>query len=391
MGDFIGFLFLLFIGFGIYGWISEAMTGTTTTTSSGGGTYNRPTPLSITLKREKVEGFDTISVYAVGSFSVTNAMHTSIINVVEMDQITPSGKREPVICSLDRYTGKDSMVFHYVSESTTIQAPGVFGFDTLSRVLVIPLDMLNYAKSGQFDLEITLKIYGFNFLLAPELLASSTKKIEVVSHEKGYLEMLDQIKDFNKLTVELAAIMARIDGNADVSEVKAIDSWIEKNNSSDSTRKELKSMVGDVIRNSTNKKNAADRAKEIIQNLKEITSPADRMNVLNLLHSISVADGKRGQTEGSMIHAVIRHFELDNDKYSSMLAQSVALDLQEEPIDFDQILGITPRMGVPRKIEILKAQYKEWNKKVNSPNPIESRNARLILDYISKKRAELDA
>lgn len=395
MGDFIGFLFIAFIFFGVIGWISDAVNGSSSSNSSissGGSSVNRSTPLSIVLKREKTEGFDTIGVYAIGTFNVLNQTHNIITNVIEMNQVTSSGKREPVICSLEGYTGEDSMFFHYVSKNNSIEAPGVFGFDSLSRVLVIPIDTLKFAESGNIDLEISLEVYGSFLGISPLLIATSTKRIDLVSNEQGYLEMLDQMNKVNNFTVELAAIMARIDGTADAAKKKAINTWIEKNNSSDTKRKELKTLANEVILSSMNKKTAADRAKSIILELKSITSPADRMNILNLLHSISVADGKRAHLEGSLIYAVVRHFEIDNDKYSSMLTQALPLDAQEdEPIDFDQILGISAKSGVSRQIEILKAQYKEWNKKVNSANPVEAKNARLILDYISKKRAELDA
>lgn len=385
--------FLFIIGFVLYLIVkfSASDQNINTVTTPGTTAYQNANSLTMSLKREKVKDFDCISIYVNGKFTIANRNISHIVDLIEMDQLTAGNSREPVICVIKEFTSGDTPVFHHITKPQAVDAPSVVGWERESRVMAIPIDSLKFATSGDIRIEIGLKIMGHNRLNNQfEQIKSLTRTISIFSSSPGYKEVIDSMNSFQEGAVELAAILIGIDGEINQEEKQQVYSWI-KDNGSSSKQSELKTLFDQSLKKNLNLKDALTRAKAIIQGLKEKIEPSDRMSLLGLLHQISIADGQHGVNEFKIIKYLMKEFDIDPLKYSDMLSKSMDLESEQvEDVNYDTLLGIDGRMGKERQREILKEQYKEWNKKVNSSNRVEAKNAENILKYIAKKRAELD-
>jgi uncharacterized tellurite resistance protein B-like protein len=343
-------------------------------------------PVLVKVENEKFEGFDVFGVYVKGSFKIPWT-RGGLVYMVHLYERTAGGKEIPVICQLDEMNNNGA--FQYVSKPIGNDS-GAYQVKHFAKVLNIPIDTLIFSTQGLLNLQVELKMVTFDNNFNPSVIKEALYNFEYFNKELGYNERLSNMRDFENYAVELGAALINIDGDANKEEVKVLDKWIKKNVSNEDRQKELKAGVREFTKQKYSQEEIVDKSKKALKKIVDVADAKDKINLMELLHDISIADGTRGESEHKFIQAILKRLDIDEAKYAELFSKSVTLNNDTSESEMDSIVGINGAMDVSEMISQLKKAFKEWNSKITSPNAVEADNAKRILEYISKRRNQLE-
>ena len=344
-------------------------------------------PVVIKVEKEKYEEFDVFGLYVRGSFKIpwSKGGLVYMVHLYEVNQTT--GTEVPVICQLEGMNNQGA--FQYVSDAIGNDS-GAYTVKTFAKVLNVPIDTLIFSNHGQLQLKFELKMVTFDNGLNPSVIKEASHFFEYYNKELGYKERMNNMRVFENNAVDLAAALINIDGDINKEEVKVLDKWIKNNVSDEERQKELKSKVRDLSKQKYAQEEIVDLSKIALKNISEVADAKDKINLMELLHDISIADGTRQDTEHRFIQAILKRLDIDEAKYAELFSKSVTLSSNTSDSELDTIVGLDGSMTVNQMINQLKKAFKEWNSKITSPNAVEADNAKRILEYISKRRHQLE-
>lgn len=114
--------------------------------------------------------------------------------------------------------------------------------------------------------------------------------------------------------------------------------------------------------------------------------------ILQLIQQLAMKKPRHSTTVSTWIVLLFSKLSMDYYRYSEILSKIVNLTAKElQDINLDRFLGITQGMSAANQLDRLRSQYREWNIRSTSPNQIEAHNSKIIMDYIAKRRADLDS
>jgi len=343
-------------------------------------------PVVISVKREKYEGFDIFGLYVKGSFKIP-WFKGGLVYLVNLYELDSNEKELPVICQVKGLNSNG--VFQWISDSINSET-GAYQVKTPTKILNIPIDALMFSKKGELRLRFELKMVTFDNSSQPSVIKEAFAIESFYNNKTGYQDMVENSRIFTTNAVELGNILVNIDGEASKSEIKVLTNWIKKNVKNEEKQDQLIENVKAYSKQGYSIENLRSYAKNAISEINDVADASDKIALLQLLHDISIADGERGEAEHQVIKAVINKLGIDYDKYSQIFSKSVNLDGAASDSELEALVGIQSSMSLQEKIAQLKKAFKEWNSKITSPNQIEAANAKRVLDFISKKRNQLE-
>lgn len=343
-------------------------------------------PVVISVKREKYEGFDIFGLYVKGSFKIP-WFKGGLMYMVHMYELDSNGSELPVICQLDGLNSNG--VFQWLSDPINSET-GAYQVKTPTKILNIPIDALIFSNKGDLRLRFEMKMVTFDNNLQASVIKEAFVIESYYNSKTGYQNMAENNRIFTANAVELGNVLINIDGVASKSEIKVLTDWIKSNVKNEEKKASLIESVKSYPKKGYSIENLREYAKNAISKINEIAEASDKIALMQLLHDISVADGERGDAEHSVIKAVINKLGIDQEKYAQLFSKSVNLDSSTSDSELEILVGIQSGMSLQEKIAQLKKAFKEWNSKITSPNQIEAANAKRVLEFISKKRNQLE-
>lgn len=341
-------------------------------------------PLKIRILTEKIDKIDVFSVYAKGKWQMPYGVN-SLVFIIRLYQ-EMNDEKYPVMCMIKEWTGDDNLFFNYVSDFST-PGSGTIGFTKEVKMISIPTEALKFAHKGDLNLVFELNLVSL-VNNEPAIFRSTTNKLKYSVIEQGYKDRIEGLKKFNENIIKIAAIVSSIDGLSDYEEDVVID-WLDDNQFFDD-QEELLEIFDQTVDSNSSFNDGIIKINTLVNEIKSFASPADKMNILNLLHKISISDNVHSNDEEKMIRHIVTLLEIDEERYNQMIFKDVNLNSTDSiKKDFDKLLGIKDGMSDSEFKEQLKEQYKIWNNKVTSSNIIESKNAKKVLEYISERRSNL--
>lgn len=343
-------------------------------------------PVTISVRQEKFEGFNVFGLYVKGSFKIPWSKG-GLVYMIQMYEISNQGKEIPVLCQVNGLN--NSGVFQWISDPIDSQS-GAYQVKTPTRIMNIPIEALIFSKNGKMNLQFELKIVTFDNNLQPSVIKEATVNFDYFNNSPGYEDMISKAHIFTNNAVELGNVLINIDGVASNSEIKILNQWITQNVNNKGNREQLIEKVKKYPSKGYSIEKLRDNAKNAINEINKIADASDKIALLKLLHDISIADGERDDAEHQVIKAVISRLGIDQEKYAQLFSKSVNIDSKTSDSELESLVGIQPGMLLEQKIAQLKKAFKEWNSKITSPNQIEASNAKRVLEFISKKRNQLE-
>lgn len=341
-------------------------------------------PLILRIKDEKFDEIDTFGVYINGSFKMPTGSSSLVFRLNLYQDY--ENKKMPVMCMIEKWTGKDKLFFNYVSDVFTPGSGGI-SFTSEARIVAIPKEVLKFPFKGKSKLIFELSLIGYT-PSGVKVFHEISKDKDFISTAIGYQDRMDNVDNFNISVAKISAVISSIDGDYDDSERTIFENWLEENGL-DNSFDELMDTYDDNLDYYGSIDEAISKIDVLLSDIKDNCDPADKMNLLNLIHKISIIDGDHNSDEEKLIRFIVKRLDIDESKYNLLITKDVKISARSVEDDFDAILGLSEDLDDVEKKRILKEQFKIWNQKITSSNPIEAKNAKRILEYIAEKRSNI--
>ena len=331
-------------------------------------------------------GETRLSVFVVGMRGSIVAPYDGYSATTELFVVdVTTGEKEPIISAIEELQAEDSIALGFsTSQEIPYQMSVINEWMTLVQ---IPIDTLTFPRDGQRKIEFFVHVGGTS--------ASSKTTITYTCSEPGYLDARDNRKQFDARAVELAFSVSASDGDVDRAEAAVIKSWIQKRVAlaSGDEKETVKGRLNRTITEAYETFHAgrAHDVRTICENLKKVSTTAERYEALELCLQVAKADGIAEQDELEMLEGLAEFLELDKEKFRSMKDKHLTVSMMKDSdvVDVDQLLGLRSDMSLAEKKRHLREEFKKWNQLSEHKDPEKRKQAKKMLDLIGQKRAEL--
>ena len=226
---------------------------------------------------------------------------TNIAFITSVFDITDSKESQPVLCYIEDFQEKESIVFQTVTDIGEVDyLCGYKSWITISR---IPLRFLQTPRSGTRKLEIIIRMVdihnsptikaGFK-TSGPDALYNHRLLFTYDFLETGYFEEREIIDDARDQTIKLAMAVAMSDGSLDKSEADLLKEWIKKrlDDYSDDKRIDMKDLYNQSMKDVYNQsKGEILDINPFIDKLNSYNKDPHKIRALDLCYRIMAADG----------------------------------------------------------------------------------------------------
>lgn len=313
---------------------------------------------------------------------------------------------EPIICALEDFQYENTPFLH--NELPIIEAPTaiVGGWEDWVTLLNIPIDALTFPRKGALDLVACMDLEAFFIsnrkfdAVDWNLSTVRSASFQWENSENGYIDRLGHRERAVELAVSMAVLTSGVDGTHDASEGEIVKSFINKqlsliNDTAD--RKETKLKLNTLIHKAYALKDfdkILDKGVKYAQEVFEFDSDLKFM-IMELLLDVASEDGVADVHETKFLNTLAKEMGIDFDEYKSMRDKALPIsiyrsnDLSSSGEQIEDMLGLTPDMTIAQKKKQLSKEYRKWNALKNSSDDKKSKQAKDMIDAISRLRNEI--
>ncbi len=377
--------FLVIVGIIVFFVVIANINSDSSSSSSSSSGYNSSSSNEFRIRvREADESFGEITarVFVVEMRGSIVAPHDGYNATTKMfaSDVT-GGEKNPIISAIDALQAKDSIALAFsTSQKIPYRMSVINDWITLVK---IPIDTLTFPRSGTRKVKFSVNVGGTT--------SYSETTINHTCSEPGYLDASDNRKKFEIKAVELAFAVSASDGNVDRSEAAVIKRWIESRvELAPGAEKEgVKDRLNLAIKNAYVA--GGQNVQGICENLKKVSTTAERYEVVELCLQVAKADGVAEKDELDMLEELAGFLGLDKEKFRSMKDKHLTVSMMNnsDVMDVDQLLGLKSNMSLSEKKKHLREEFKKWNQLSEHKDPEKREQAKEMLTLIGQKRAEL--
>lgn len=328
---------------------------------------------------------------------------TNIAFITSIFDITDSEESHPVLCHIDSFQEKDSIVFQTFSDFGEMDY--LYGFKSWIKISLLPLRYLQAPRSGTRKLKIIIRmvdIHNSPIIEAgfktggPDALYNNHLLFTHNFLENGYLEEREITDDARNQTVRLAMSVAMSDGSLDKSEADLIKKWTRKRlgDYSDNNRTFMKDLFNQSMKDvfAQSKESLLD-INPFIDKLNSYNEDSHKIKALDLCYQVMAADGIADPKEMKMLNTISEKLNLDRHTIESIRDKSLILLDSTTPTQSsaEEILGIKEDWDNADIRKHLTKEFQKWNNRITVlPEGEEKNNAQQMIDRISIARKKYE-
>ncbi len=317
--------------------------------------------------------------------------------VLHLFDVSGPGEEKMVLSAIEQLQEELTTVFQYAPTSA---APPGSSFIDDADFIDIPLDLLTPARGGERTILVKLsccestppaRFIVTEHVSGGRVLATATTRLKIQHWKGGYEDAADSRKKALDCAIQLAMVMAAADGELDRREGSVIKRWLQKKRGPDGDEAE-KDRLNGLVRSSGKKALAGElRVGNILGQLKEHTTDAFSLEVVDLCAEVLAADGVASGSEMTLVDEIIDGLGLDRKSTKSLIdkrimTNDIELDCGSNPYS---VLGVQEGMDPKEIKKRLLNDYKQWNARTTHKDPSIRARAREMVALIGKARKEL--
>ena len=344
------------------------------------------------LREDTHEGisFDLYEFQLKGE--ITPKFITNPVAKISLFDVSDPRLPQPVYAHNEALQAKNSRAYEGVFNFETSLNSGATLSDWVS-VIGVPEILLDLPYSGARKIRVDLKIYDKS---DGSIKSLSQTHFEIVSKDKGYLEIFENESTAHAESLKLAMCIAASDGRFDHCEVEVIKRWGDKmvadlNSAQKNTKRDILnealSYATDQIRLGRREQLEAEAAR----NLHAIGEKPFLYEAYELCLHVLKADGEAHPEELAQLSRISKQMGLDEAKVrllSNTHLADVEVTITEDASSNEKILGITPDMSVDEIKRHLRKESKKYQSRSTHKDEKIRKQAKKMLDLIGDVRAQ---
>lgn len=297
----------------------------------------------------------------------------------------------PVICAIEDLQEGETPFFHFKSEVIK-SFHGLAHWEDWATLFVVPTAALSFPRSGSQNVKI--QVVGAYRTAGRSVLR--TCRVLLESWEQGYLDSLEQRSQSAEVAVELAVLVAGLDGVRDTDEAQIVTAFIRKECNSRDDESNLKNRLNEAVRkaHSIHEKISIRKSGfKLAEEAKKFEASA-KFKIMELLFDVAGADGVAAHAETEFLNEIAHLMGLDIAEYKNMRDKALrGLDYETSEVDrnrqLEDMLGIRAEMSVHEKKKQLSSEFRKWNALANSSDPAKKKQAKEMVAAIKTIRNQL--
>lgn len=209
----------------------------------------------------------------------------------------------------------------------------------------------------------------------------------------GYLDIPTKVSEIDVGTIQLALLLANVNGSIERAEFGKIKQWIEDKNKwglneiynpeilDDQENIKKKAYYNQLLKYNFDKvKDKKITFSQIIEKFNQNSYLSEKYEAINLLLQIVSADNKLGKEENELLTKIARSLEVDEIEFNKMKEKIIAtVDIIDENESHETLFNITPKMTKNEKCILLRKEYTKWNAQTNNSDvKIKARAKRMV-------------
>lgn len=209
----------------------------------------------------------------------------------------------------------------------------------------------------------------------------------------GYLDIPTKVSEIDVGTIQLALLLANVNGSIERAEFGKIKQWIEDKNKwglneiynpeilDDQENIKKKAYYNQLLKYNFDKiKDKKITFSQIIEKFNQNSYLSEKYEAINLLLQIVSADNKLGKEENELLTKIVRSLEVDEIEFNKMKEKIIAtVDIIDENESHETLFNITPKMTKNEKCILLRKEYTKWNAQTNNSDvKIKARAKRMV-------------
>jgi tellurite resistance protein len=243
---------------------------------------------------------------------------------------------------------------------------------------------LLFPRKGKRDLEFRISVFSRQ---TNRRLASTSCPFTYENNEFGYIDLHENKQRTKTLAVPIAFAVSAADNKISDCEVAIIEKWAKSNiQISDASKKSVRQL--DKAFNETidffrrgNQINIYQICKEVV----EISSVAERYDILELCLHVAAADGCVSVEELTLLQSLPDWLELEEERFRSMMEKIIPASIHETE-DIEVILGINSEMNKDQTRDQLNREYRKWNARITHADSEVQAQAHHMLELLGQAR-----
>ncbi len=348
-----------------------------------------------TIQQEGKSVVDIFSVEICGSIHAPSDKHNAVVRISIQDITEGSASAKPVQAKVKQWQAADSSVFYYNTNLGRLPN-NVTILSNWTSVAKLRLDWLAFARKGRRSL-----LFNVSILSAQDgwELACARCSYLYDNPSFGYFDVQDNIKRTKTLAVALAFAVSAADKKIYDCEIELIKKWAKDNildaesrtpdahedaNSSIEERK-LDKALNEVVA-FFREGNEFDEY-EICREIVEITTIAQRLDIMDLCMQVAKANGVVVGGELEFLKKLANWLQINSEKFRTIMEKIIPIEMLEVK-DVESILGVTSNMDEEKARAHLNKEYVKWNARVTNTNPEIQSQADQMLKFIAEARTQ---
>jgi len=204
----------------------------------------------------------------------------------------------------------------------------------------------------------------------------------------GYIDLQENIRRTKTLAVAIAFAVSAADDKLYNCEIELIKNWARNNIDVSQASEKAKHQIENALKITTQFFQSGYKVDtdEICREVVEITSVAQRYEILELCLQVAQAKGVATKEEITLLQNLADRLEVDGDKFRAMMEKILPVTIHQVK-DMEVILGVRADMGKEETCQHLNKEYRKWHARVTNSDPQVQAQADQMLQFIAEARS----
>ncbi|AQT70160.1 hypothetical protein STSP2_03365 [Anaerohalosphaera lusitana] len=330
---------------------------------------------------------DIFSIRIRGQINAPEAGHETDAQVILSDITENESFAQPVLCTVQKWQMEDSPAFYHRDYyGKLMQRLSMLSYWT--AVLELPCNTLTLPRRGTRRLKFTVSLLSRG---TENEIASASTIITYKSSRPGYIDITENARVTETLTIQLATAALGPENIENESAGAVLEDWIAGKIESiddEQARKHVLNRLADTAQDAAIlcKSGQGLDTLAICEKLASVSSIADRYAAMELFLQMLACHYNGSPEHNLAATQAAQGLQIEHDKLRAMVQKTLPI-MEAEHRDSNFLLGITDDMLSGDIRKKLSSEYKKWNSRVNHPDAKVRAKADFMLELIADARS----